>query len=113
VVRAVTLISLLGAMLVGVYLFGAGSRAASSSSPVARHAEEAGSAAAATANFQQASVALEQNRAVSGSYSGTNLAGFGVVLVRADSSSYCIQSGTGTAAMHASGPGAPPSAGSC
>lgn len=112
-VRAVTLISLLGAMLVGVYLFGAGSRVAGPASPVATHAEQAGSAAAATANFQQASAALEQTRAVSGSYSGTDLSGFGVTLVRADSSSYCIQNGAGVAAMHVSGPGGAPAAGSC
>jgi putative hemolysin len=113
VVRAVTLISLLGALLVGVYLFGAGSRAAGPTSPVATHAERAGTAAAAAANFQQASVALEQNRATTGTYAGTDLAGYAVTLVRADASSYCVQVGSGAAAMHLGGPGAAPATGPC
>ena len=112
-VRAVTLISLLSALVVGVYLFGAGSRAAGPTSQAAKSAESKGIAAAATVNFQQAAAALEQTHAVSGTYAETNLAGFGVTLMRADTVSYCIQAGVGTSVMHQSGPGAGPAVGPC
>ncbi len=112
-VRAVTLISLLSALVVGVYLFGAGSRAAGPTSPAAKSAESKGIAAAATANFQQAAAALEQTHAVSGTYAETNLAGFGVTLMRADTVSYCIQASVGTAVQHQSGPSGAPAAGPC
>ena len=112
-VRAVTLISLLSALVVGVYLFGAGSRAAGPTSQAAKSAESKGIAAAATTNFQQAAAALEQTHAVSGTYAETNLAGFGVTLVRADTASYCIQTGVGTGQQHQSGPGGAPLPGPC
>jgi hypothetical protein len=104
-VRAVTFLSLLSALVIGAYLFGAGSHAAGPTSQAAKSAESKGIAATATVNFQQAAAALEQNRAVSGTYAGTNLAGFGVALVRADAASYCIQAGVGNAVLHQSGPG--------
>jgi len=112
-VRAVTLISLLSALVVGVYLFGAGSRAAGPTSQAAKSAESKGIAAAATVNFQQAAAALQQTHAVSGTYAETNLAGFGVTLVRADTVSYCIQTGVGTGVQHETGPGGAPAAGPC
>lgn len=112
-VRAVTLISLLAALVVGVYLFGAGSRAAGPTSQAAKSAESKGTAAVATTNFQQAVAALEQTHAVSGTYAETNLAGFGVTLVRADTASYCIQTGIGSALQHESGPNGAPTAGPC
>ena len=76
-------------------------------------AESKGIAAAATANFQQAAIALEQTHAVSGTYADANLAGFGVALMRADAVSYCIQTGVGTAQQHENGPGRAPAAGPC
>ena len=112
-VRAVTLISLLSALVVGVYLFGAGSRAAGPTSQAAKSAESKGIIAVATANFQQAAAALEQTRSVSGTYAETNLAGFGVTLMRADAVSYCIQANVGASLMHQAGPGAGPAAGPC
>ena len=112
-VRAVTLISLLSALVVGVYLFGAGSRAAGPTSQAAKSAESKGIAAAATANFQQAVTALEQTHAVSGTYAETNLAGFGVTLVRADAMSYCIQASVGTSVQHQTGPGGEALPGPC
>ncbi|MEP6978551.1 MAG: hypothetical protein ABI948_10910 [Thermoleophilia bacterium] len=112
-VRAVTLISLLSALVVGVYLFGAGSRAAGPTSQAANSAESKGIAAAATVNFQQAAAALEQTHAVSGTYAETNLAGFGVTLMRADAASYCIQTTVGTSVQHQTGPGGGPVPGPC
>jgi hypothetical protein len=112
-VRAVTFLSLLAALVVGAYLFGAGSRAAGPTSQAAQSAESKGIAAAATANFQQATAALEQTHAVSGTYAETNLAGFGVTLVRADTVSYCIQTAVGPSQQHQSGPGGAAAAGPC
>jgi len=63
--------------------------------------------------FQQASVALEQSHALNGTYAGVSLGGFGVTLVRADASSYCVQSGSGQSLMHLAGPGGAPAAGAC
>jgi hypothetical protein len=60
-----------------------------------------------------AAAALEQTHAVSGTYAETNLAGFGVTLVRADTVSYCIQTGVGTGVQHETGPGGAPAAGPC
>jgi hypothetical protein len=112
-VRAVTFVSLLSALVVGVYLFGAGSTVNGPTSRSATSAEQKGAAAAATANFQQAAAALEQNRAFAGTYLGTNLGGFGVTLVRADESAYCVQAGAGPSLMHLAGPGGTPAAGGC
>jgi hypothetical protein len=112
-VRAVTLISLLSALVVGVYLFGAGSRAGGPTSQAAKSSQSKGISAVATANFQQATAALEQTHAVSGTYAETNLAGFGATLMRADAVSYCIQASVGASVMHQAGPGAGPAAGPC
>jgi len=112
-VRAVTLLSLLSALVIGAYLFGAGSHAAGPTSQAAKSAESKGIAAAATVNFQQATAALEQTHAVSGTYAATSLAGFGVTLIRADTVSYCIQASVGASVQHQSGPGGGPLPGPC
>jgi len=68
--------------------------------------------AQATANgvaFQQARAELEQQHALNGTYAGTLLAGFGVTLVRADASTYCIQN----AGAHLAGPGGTAATGAC
>jgi 4-amino-4-deoxy-L-arabinose transferase-like glycosyltransferase len=68
--------------------------------------------AQATANgvaFEQAQAQLEQQHALNGTYAGTSLAGFGVTLVRADASTYCIQN----AGAHLAGPGGTASRGPC
>ena len=59
--------------------------------------------------FEQAQTQLEQQHALSGTYAGTSLGGFGVTLVRADASSYCIQNAT----AHLAGPGGAPAVGPC
>ena len=59
--------------------------------------------------FEQAQAQLEQQHALNGTYAGTSLAGFGVTLVRADASTYCIQN----AGAHLAGPGGIANAGPC
>ena len=68
--------------------------------------------AQSTANgvaFEQAQAQLEQQHAFNGTYAGTSLGGFGVTLVRADASSYCIQNAT----AHLAGPGGAVATGPC
>src|SRR3954467_11137041 len=50
-----------------------------------------GQAVASGAAFQQAQAQLEQQHALDRPYAGSSLAGFGVTLVRADASTYCMQ----------------------
>jgi len=68
--------------------------------------------AQSTANgvaFEQAQAQLEQQHAFNGTYAGTSLGDFGVTLVRADASSYCIQNAT----AHLAGPGGAVATGPC
>lgn len=87
--RGVPLLSLVVALLVGAFLW---SGQTSGSTHPDRQVEQARQTASAV-TFQQAESALEDFRAVNGTYAGASLAGFGVTLVRADASSYCIQAG--------------------
>ena len=113
VIRMFGLVGVLAALVIGAYLTVGGGGNSSPSSAQVTTVEQQAVAAASSVNFQQAAAALEQNRAASGSYAGTSLAGFGVQLVRADAASYCIQSGTGTSLEHEQGPGGSPAAGAC
>jgi Tfp pilus assembly protein PilE len=103
--RGVPLLSLVVALLVGAFLWN-GQMSGSASSD--RQVERAQQTAAAV-TFQQAQSALEDFRAVNGTYAGASLAGFGVALARADASSYCIQAG----GSHLAGPGGTAQPGAC
>jgi hypothetical protein len=103
--RGVPLLSLVVALLVGAFLWNG--QMSGSSSPDKRIEQAQQSASAVT--FQQAESALEDFRAVNGSYAGASLAGFGVSLARADASSYCIQAG----GSHVAGPGGAVEPGAC
>ena len=70
---------------------------------------EAQSEVAAT-NFSQADAAMQAYFTQSGTYAGATLPlGTGVVLVRADATSYCLQAGN----EHEDGPGGQPQPGAC
>jgi hypothetical protein len=74
---------------------------------------EAASAAAGT-NFQGAAPALQAWYAANGTYDGAALPpGSGVLLVRADTSGYCLQTPAGSAVEHELGPGGSPQPGPC
>ena len=105
--RGFSVISLLVALLIGGWLL-----TAQQSSPSRQQTTEAvaeAQEAAAGVAFQQAEAQLEQSHSLSGTYAGTSLAGFGVTLVRADASTYCIQ----TATAHLAGPGGSAAPGPC
>ena len=106
-VRGLSLVSVLLALLVGGWLLTA-QQSSPSRSTATQAIDEAQQAADGIA-FQQAQAELEQFRSLNGTYAGASLAGFGVTLARADSGSYCIQ----TATAHVAGPGGAAAAGPC
>ena len=106
-VRGLSLVSVLLALLVGGWLLTA-QQSSPSRSTATQAIDEAQQAADGIA-FQQAQAELEQFRSLNGTYAGASLAGFGVTLARADSGSYCIQTGT----AHVAGPGGAAAAGPC
>jgi hypothetical protein len=106
------LVSLLAALAVGGYLVSAqmgtsGPTSKTGSSAIAEAGNEV-----STLNLQQAALALEQARTASGTYSGAQVGGFGVVLRRADASSYCVET-IRAPASHLAGPGGTRVAGRC
>lgn len=77
-------------------------------------AENKASAAVSAMNFTAAATQLEAYHAEHATYAGASVPpSFGVTLVRADASSYCLQTGLGSAAQHLTGPGGAAAAGSC
>jgi len=110
VVRGVSILSLLAAVLVAGWLLTSQQRGgAAKQSQVVDQARQA----ATSLTFQQAQVQLEQFHALNGTYAGASTAGSGATLVRADASSYCIQVTAGGSTSHLAGPGGTPAAGSC
>jgi hypothetical protein len=103
--RGVPLLSLVVALLIGAFLWNGQMSGSTSADRQVKQARQTASAV----TFQQAESALEDFRAVNGTYAGTSLAGFGVRLARADASSYCIQAG----ASHVAGPGGAVQPGAC
>lgn len=64
------------------------------------------------AAFTGAAATLDAQRSATGSYAGAQLAS-GMELVRADATSYCVQTQGGPAVEHETGPGGAPSLGPC
>jgi Tfp pilus assembly protein PilE len=112
VVRGVSILSLLVALLVVGWLLTAQQRSGASRHTASQAVAQAQQAASGL-TFQQAQVPLEQFHALNGTYAGASTAGFDVTLVRADASSYCIQAGAGESVSHLAGPGGAPSPGPC
>jgi hypothetical protein len=74
---------------------------------------EQGSVDVSATNLSGATSMLDLQKNSTGSYAGADLSGAGVVLVRADAASYCIQTAAGTATSHLAGPGGAPAPGPC
>ena len=112
--RSLTLISMVIALAVVGYLFTTQMREQGPTSEAAQNLEQDATQAAATANFQSAAPELQAYFMQNGTYAGATLQPvFGVTLVRADATSYCLQSGTGATAQHVTGPGGSPTPGPC
>lgn len=112
-VRGVSILSLLVALLVGGWLLTAQQQRGGASGHAASQAVGRAQQAASGLTFKQAQVQLEQFHALNGTYAGASTAGFDVTLVRADASSYCIQAGAGDSVSHLAGPGGRPGSGPC
>jgi hypothetical protein len=106
-VRGLSLVSLLITLLIVGWMLTSqnGGPTDKTTSVEVAHAQQSASGVA----FEQAETELESQHALNGTYAGTALGGFGVTLVRADATSYCIQD----SASHLDGPGGAPAAGPC
>jgi hypothetical protein len=112
--RLVGLVSMLAALAVGFYLFAAQTRDAGPTSPSGTSAEARAETTAAATNFQGVVASLQAWFAENGTYAGAAPPpGSGVVLARADSSGYCLQTTAGSVVEHEVGPGGQPQAGPC
>jgi hypothetical protein len=101
---------MLVALAVGGYLMTKQMQSNGPTSPPVQQAITLAQGAVAATNFSGANAAMQAFFAQSGSYAGATLPpGSGVILVRADTSSYCLQSGT----EHDSGPGGSAQPGPC
>ena len=108
------LLSLLAALAIVGYLITAQARTTGPTSEAGQQAQADATAQASAASFQAAAPVLQAWHAERGTYAGATLPpAFGVALVRADDSSYCLQAGSGTTAQHLVGPGGTPAPGSC
>lgn len=110
--RGISLLSLLATLLVVGWLLTAQNGHSPTRSQAAQAVDQAQQAAAGL-TFQQAETQLEQFHALNGTYAGASLDGFGATLVRADASSYCLQTGSDAAVSHLAGPGGAAASGPC
>ena len=112
--RTLGLPLVLVALLVGGYLFTQQSKTSGPSAPAVAQAETQAAAFAAATNFQGATVAMQAWYASYATYAGTSLPpGSGVTLVRADATSYCLQTAATAAVMHETGPNGTVQPGPC
>jgi hypothetical protein len=110
--RSFGLIFLLISLAVGGYLFSQQSKSAGPTSAAVQQAETQAAVGASGTNFDGAQPELQAWFADHGTYGGVTLpASFGVTVVRADATSYCLQDPTGQ--MHETGPGGSPAPGPC
>ena len=108
--RLVGLPMLLIALAVGGYLYATNAKSNGPTSPPVQQAITQAQVNVAATNFQGADTAMQAFYAQSGTYAGAVLPpGTGVVLVRSDASSYCLQAGT----EHETGPGGQAQPGPC
>jgi hypothetical protein len=115
VARTLGLPLMLVALLVGGYLFTRQSKTSGPSAAVVTQAETQAQAYAAATSFQAMTSVLQAWYAANGTYAAATLpAGSGVVLVRGDATSYCLQTtGDPSAVMHEAGPNGAVQPGAC
>ena len=108
--RYLGIVPLFVALLIGGYLWATSAKSTGPTAPAVQQAVTQAQTSVAAANFQGAGVAMQAWFAQNSTYAGATLPpGTGVVLVRADATSYCLQAG----GEHVSGPGGSPQPGSC
>jgi hypothetical protein len=113
-VRSLGLLSLVVTLAIGGWLYSQQAKQTGLTSDLAQEAQSDASSSVATANFQAAAPELQAWFAEHGTYEGANLSpGYNVVVRRADASSYCLESGSGSTAQHLNGPGGSVEPGPC
>ena len=112
--RSLGLPLLLVSLCIGGYLFVQQSKTSGPTAPAITQDIAQASSAVAGTNFQAAGASLQAWLAEHGTYAGATLdPSLTVQLVRADTSSYCLQATVGTAVEHEIGPGGQPQPGTC
>jgi hypothetical protein len=113
--RTLGLPLMLVTVLVGGYLFTKQMGSTGPTAPAVTQAEAQAVAAAAATTFQAGDTALQAAYAEGGTYAGAALPpGSGLVLVRADATSYCLQTAPGTnPVQHDAGPNGTAQLGPC
>ena len=113
--RFVGLPLLLVTLLIGGYLFTQQTKSAGPTSDVITQAETQAQAFTAGTNFQAVVPLMDAAFQANGTYAGADLPlGSGIALVRADATSYCLQTtGDATAVMHDTGPNGTVQPGPC
>jgi hypothetical protein len=108
--RSLLLPLLVISLAVGGFLFVRDAQTSGPTSSIAQQAETQAQVDAAATNFDGVLPVLQAWYAESGTYAGATLPpGSGVVLARADATSFCLQSGT----EHLDGPGGAAQPGPC
>ena len=103
---------LLVVLAVGGYLYAQSAKSNGPTSPPVQQAITQAQVNVAATNFQGADAAMQAFYAQNGTYAGATLPpGTGVVLVRSDAGTYCLQ--TPTADQHETGPGGAAQPGPC
>jgi hypothetical protein len=111
--RAFGLIALLVPLAVGAWLLATQLQSNGPTSPAVTHSETLGQANVAATNLQSAATAMQAWFIQNSTYAGATLPpGTGAVLVRADQTSYCIQTATAPA-YHEDGPAGQAQPGPC
>jgi hypothetical protein len=113
-VRGLGLLSLVVTLAIVGYLFSRQAQEEGPTSQLAQQAEAQASSDVAGTSFQAAAPEIQAWFAEHGTYAGMSLPpSFNVIVMRADASSYCLQSGSGTTVEHLDGPGGTPQPGAC
>jgi len=108
--RSLGLPVLILSLAIGGFLFVKQSQTAGPTSSVGTQAETQAAAAAAATDFAAAQPVLQAWYADNGTYAGVTLPPvYGITVVRAAATSYCLQSGT----EHEAGPAGQPQPGPC
>jgi hypothetical protein len=111
--RALAFVCLVTSLGAAAYLASRQMQESGPASPAATHAITVGQEIAGGVNLQQAAAALDEFRTANGTFAGAPVGGLGVRLVRADTTSYCIETDSAGALFHEAGPNGSPAAGPC
>jgi hypothetical protein len=112
--RSFGLILLVVSLAIGGVFMAMSSKSTGPTSKSATQAEAQAQAEGASLNFGQATLALQAYQGENGTFVGASLPpSYGVTVVRADATSYCLQTGVGAAMQHELGPGGAPLPGAC